>query len=134
MGRIIVSKAITSPRLPTSFENVDLYHVQSLRLISWVNQSYNNQLSQHYNTHPSCGSASYLEKPSRASPCPLPSTGAEAAPARLEGWGLFQPQPCGAEKSPSPPFPAESCPTRSQACSAKAEMRSTRAAATAKAQ
>ena len=86
MERINISKAITSPHLPTSFENVDLYHIQSLTLITRVNQSCNNWLSQHYDSLSSCGSASYLDKRSLAFPCSCNRTGVEEAPAFPQGF------------------------------------------------
>lgn len=88
MGRINISKAITSPRLPTSFENVDLYHVQALRLITRVNHSCNNCLSQHYDTL--ILRVCFLSgKTIPRFPCPFNRTGVEEAPAFLQGCFFF---------------------------------------------
>ena len=82
-------REFTSPKQlhhPTSriALQVDLHHIQSLRLISGVNHSSNNQLSQHYDTS-SYGSAAYLE----IQPCSFLTHLGREAPAFL--GALYQP-------------------------------------------
>lgn len=86
-GELRISKAIASPPLPTSLENGDLHHLQSLRLTTRVNRSCKKWLSQHHDALSSCGSASLPGRTIPGSALPVPQRwggGSSRLPGRLD--------------------------------------------------